>query len=284
VVGAPSFQNLALTGAAYVFEYVDGVWSKTAKLVAADAEPGDAAGISVALGKDRVLVGAHFDDDFTTSSGAAYLYVREAGGWTQVSKLTASDAASGDAFGNQYGIAVAISENFGLVGSWGHDASGNDSGAAYFYALDGTPNPSLAGSVATVDVSDGGQQELRINACSQWGGYTYIVVGSASGTSPGSTVSGVYMPLNYDIYYRDTLSKPNTAPLVTSLGTLDAAGKATATFTTEFGGAPGLVGLGQYGTTPGIVGLTLHHAYRVIDPNTLQVVFVSEPVPLQILP
>lgn len=48
--------------------------SEVQKLLAHDAAPGDAYGISVAVDGDAALVGAKWEDDNGISSGAIYVY------------------------------------------------------------------------------------------------------------------------------------------------------------------------------------------------------------------
>lgn len=76
---------------------------------ASDGAAADQFGTSVALSGGKMLVGASGADDPGTNAGAAYLF-DAAGAET---KLTASDGAAGDEFGN----AVAISGNIALVGA-----------------------------------------------------------------------------------------------------------------------------------------------------------------------
>ena len=56
-------------GAAYVFTYVGGAWSQTAKVRATDASNDDNFGMSVSLHHDTLTVGAYLDDDRGSQSG-----------------------------------------------------------------------------------------------------------------------------------------------------------------------------------------------------------------------
>jgi len=79
------------------------------------------------------IVGAYLDDDAGTDSGSAYIFARNEGGaenWGEVRKLTASDAAAGDRFGES----VSISGDVAIVGANRNDDSGIDSGSAYIFA------------------------------------------------------------------------------------------------------------------------------------------------------
>ncbi|OFW64218.1 MAG: hypothetical protein A2135_08470 [Actinobacteria bacterium RBG_16_67_15] len=107
VVGAPGDDSNR--GAAYVFTRSGGVWSLQAKLTAADGRGaegntplggGHAFGMSVGVWGDTVVVGASFADQ----TGAAYVFVRSGGVWSQQDKLIADDGGTFDAVGYSVGI------------------------------------------------------------------------------------------------------------------------------------------------------------------------------------
>ncbi|MPY89097.1 MAG: hypothetical protein GEU99_14360 [Luteitalea sp.] len=119
-------------GAAYVFTRSGGVWSQQAKLVAADGAMGDFFGTSVALSGDTALVGALAADPAgSTNQGAAYVFTRSGGVWSQQAKLIAADGAVGDSFGKS----VALSGGTALVGASG--ANDLQGGAAYVFTRSG---------------------------------------------------------------------------------------------------------------------------------------------------
>jgi hypothetical protein len=123
VVGAPESSS-GLNGAAYVFLQSGSAWSQQAKLTASDGQGGDAFGSSVAIYGSTTLVGAWVNNSQT---GAAYTYTRSGPGWSQQSKLTASDAAPGNAFGRS----VALYGSTALIGAYG---TNTHTGAAYTFA------------------------------------------------------------------------------------------------------------------------------------------------------
>jgi hypothetical protein len=98
------------SGSAYIFNRSGSTWSQQAKLTASDAQASDDFGKSVSISSDgdRVIVGAYGEDggsgDPTSSAGAAYVFERDDTTWTEVKKLTASDATAADNFGSQVGI------------------------------------------------------------------------------------------------------------------------------------------------------------------------------------
>ena len=104
------------------------------KLTASDAAAGDFFGgrtsNSIAASGDTAVVGAYLDDDAGTSSGSAYIFVRAGASWSEQAKLTASDAAARDLFGQ----AVSIDGDTVVVGSFFDDDAGSHSGSAYIFS------------------------------------------------------------------------------------------------------------------------------------------------------
>ena len=122
------------SGSVYVFTRSGTAWTEQAKLTAGDAVDQDYFGWSVAISGDTALVGAYKDDDDGNSSGSAYVFNRSGLTWTEQTKLTASDANSGD----EFGLSVAISGDTALVGAYKDDDDGNSSGSAYIFDRSGT--------------------------------------------------------------------------------------------------------------------------------------------------
>ena len=101
------------------------------KLLADDAEFGDQFGYSVAIDGDTALIGDYFKDDSGTERvGAAYVFTRSAGTWTQQAKLLANDKARNDRFGRS----VAIDGDTAVIGAYTESDSGtNQNGAVYVF-------------------------------------------------------------------------------------------------------------------------------------------------------
>ena len=109
--------------------------SEVAKLTASDAAANDRFGDSVSISDDIIVVGARFDDDAGSSSGSVYVFGKDVGGddnWGQITKLTASDAAAVDRFGDS----VSISDDIIVVGAPNDDDAGSSSGSAYVFSED----------------------------------------------------------------------------------------------------------------------------------------------------
>ena len=99
--------------------------TQTAKLTASDGAAYDDFGGSVSISGNTVVVGA-WDANVGANSeqGAAYVFTQPAAGWanmTQTAKLTASDGAAGDFFGD----AVSISGDTIVVGAENATVGGN---------------------------------------------------------------------------------------------------------------------------------------------------------------
>lgn len=173
-------------GAAYVFVRSSGVWSQQAYLKASNTGALDWFGVSVAISDDTVVVGAIQEDSSatgingnqadngTSNSGAAYVFVRTAGVWSQQAYLKASNTGAEDMFG----FPVAIAGNTLIVGAYHEDSSatgvnGNqadnnsmDSGAAYLFDR---------------DVDGNWSQEAYLKASNTGTGDTFGVAAAVSG-------------------------------------------------------------------------------------------------------
>ncbi|GEM_PF-999898 len=117
--------------AAYVFTRANGAWTRQQKLTASDGKDGDTFGYATAISGDTAIIGARWADiSGNTERGAAYVYVRANGAWTQQQKLTASDGRVNDYFGSS----VAVNADTALVGAIGVDTGANiNQGAAYAF-------------------------------------------------------------------------------------------------------------------------------------------------------
>lgn len=171
VVGAPGEDSAATgvdgdmsddsatdAGAAYVFARdQDGVWQQQAYLKPSNTDAGDFFGTSVSIHGETILVGAPGEDSNASGvggnpsnnsmslAGAAYVFVRSGGQWSQQAYLKASVPDAGDTFGN----AVSIHSNWAVVGApferssaTGINGNASDNslpgaGAAYAFARQG---------------------------------------------------------------------------------------------------------------------------------------------------
>ncbi len=173
IVGANGDDGSAThSGAAYLIDVLTG--TQIAKLTASDGAADDSFGISVAISGTTAIVGAMFDDDNGTSTGAAYLFDTVTG--AQIGKLTASDGAANDWFGGS----VAISGTTAIVGAVGNNGNANDSGSAYLFDL------VTGAQIAKLTASDGAAADFFGHSVAISG--TTAIVGAYrnSGNSYGS--------------------------------------------------------------------------------------------------
>lgn len=86
-------------------------------------------------------------------------------------------------------------------------------------------------STNTMSAAQGGQVQVRVDGGPGTAGASYLVLGTLSGTSPGTPWSnGLVVPLNLDGLSEALLMAANGPLLPGALGTLDGSGRATATF------------------------------------------------------
>jgi hypothetical protein len=131
--GVNNFENdntAGNSGAVYVLDRANGSWSQRAYVKASNPETGDLFGSSIALSGDTLVVGAPQEDSTSRGvngaqdnngapeSGAAYVFTRANGGWSQQAYLKASNPAVNDFFGSS----VALFGDTLVVGAPGEDS------------------------------------------------------------------------------------------------------------------------------------------------------------------
>ena len=108
------------------------------KLTAGDGLGGDLFGYSVAVDGNTAVIGAYqpsYQDEngitVDLGPGAAYVFTKVSGVWSQAAKLTASDGDTSD----EFGYSVAVDGDTIVVGAHQNDAdtNNNDEGAAYVF-------------------------------------------------------------------------------------------------------------------------------------------------------
>jgi len=162
-VGANSNQ-----GSAYVFTRSGSAWTQQAQLTANDGASGDVFGWSVAVSGDDVVIGARGDMvGANFLQGSAYVFTRSGVTWTQQAKLTASDGAAIELFGQS----VAIVGDTVLIGaSWG-DVGGNvNQGSAYVF----TRSDATWTQQAKLTASDGSADD-EFGQCVSVSGNTAVI-------------------------------------------------------------------------------------------------------------
>lgn len=104
-VGMPG--TAGTLGFAYIFVRTGTTWAQEAEAVGVGTSIGDGFGAAVAIDDagDLFVVGAPGDGTVAMNAGAAYVFVHGGTTWGQTQKLTASNAAASDAFGQAVAIA-----------------------------------------------------------------------------------------------------------------------------------------------------------------------------------
>lgn len=109
-----------------------------AKLMANDGKWEDRFGISASVSNDGniCVVGAVLSGANGSQAGAAYVYRRQNGVWSQEAKLTTSDGQSGDSFG--YTVAISGDGATVSVSSVNDGDSGSNRGSVYVFVKSGS--------------------------------------------------------------------------------------------------------------------------------------------------
>jgi hypothetical protein len=208
LVGAtPSDPDPGASSSAHVFERTDGAWRWEARLTPEDGSATDRFGRSVALvGGEAVVGAAGARGPEEGRVGAAYVFGRADGEWSQAAKLVPGDIGEYEAFG----ASLATAAGTLLVGAPGPATAGDGTGSAYeFERTDGEwrraaklvpgtgdPGASFGNGVAIADGTAlvGAPAEERDDGVAS--GVTYVAERSddgwraTAGLSPGDPNAG----------------------------------------------------------------------------------------------
>jgi len=196
----------AFSGSAYVFTRSGGTWTEQAKLTSSDAAAGDQFGNSASISGDTTVVGSFVDSDAGFNSGSAYVFTRSGGTWTELAKLTASDAQNRDRFGNS----VSISGDIVLIGAYLDDDVFAGSGSAYIFDFGVPPDNTTAESPVVLlngGLGSVGGVEIRFSNVIT-GGITDVAISEGGPPPPaGFRIIGINgQPTYYDFTTTATFS------------------------------------------------------------------------------
>ena len=124
-------------GAAYVYTYSSGSWGSEQKIQASDKRFNTEFGTSASFNTDgtKLIVGARYEDEGSTNSGAAYIFAYDGSNWNEVVKLKHRDRATSDHFGNS--VAMSGDGKRVVVGAENEDdPPGSASGAIHIFDRD----------------------------------------------------------------------------------------------------------------------------------------------------
>ncbi len=190
LVGAIGDSEAAsFAGAAYVIDLSGGAPTET-KLTANDAATNDAYGIDVSVSDDgtTALIGCTGDSAAGDASGAVYVYDLSGGAPTET-KLTANDGATGDLFGSS--VSVSGDGTTALVGAYGNDDTGSDSGSAYVYDLSGSAVTQTKLIASDTTAGDSFGESVSVS-----GDGTTALVGAVGNEDAGGGLGSAYV---YDL-------------------------------------------------------------------------------------
>lgn len=210
-IGGDQNDNLAsLAGAAYVFTRAAGQWSQEAYVKASLADPDDAFGFALSLSGDGNTlavaapgeasrskgVGGVQSDNNAPDAGAAYVFTRTAGVWSQQAYVKASNTETLDRFG--FALALSADGSTLAVGAFledsnaqgiGGDQANNDSsdaGAAYVFTRAGTKwSQQSYVKAPNMDASDAFARSFAVSADGNM-----LVVGATGEASDATTIGG----------------------------------------------------------------------------------------------
>jgi hypothetical protein len=252
-------------GRAHLYEATGNAWALATTIDAAPIANSAPVGRSVALHGDVAVLGG---SGTNALEGRAALFVRTAlGTWRELASLQPNDRSGLPP--DDFAIDLAIGSDAIVAGAPRFvPQSGSLSGSAFAFR-----RGMLMHGATTLAVTGSGQQDFLLLGGAANAFKLHWIVGSASGTAPGTALSPtVTAPLNIDSYALRTISVTNAPPILGSLGLFDADGISKRALIVP----PGL--------SPSLAGLTLHHAYLVFDPFTSELLGASNAVPLTLVP
>lgn len=131
IVGAPGADLVGEnTGSVYVYTHSGpGLWELYTVIQHQNPVGCERFGWSCSLSSDVAVVGAWSDDPFCEGNEAAFVFEFIHGEWLERARFEGQFRDGSE----EYAYSVATSDRRVLVGAWGNDAAGPDSGVVYAY-------------------------------------------------------------------------------------------------------------------------------------------------------
>ncbi len=127
IIGDSSDSEFATkSGAAYIYELVDGNWTKIIKFKPNNPSIDSKFGSSVSISGDRVLIGAKGD-----AAGSAYIYDLIEDEWIESKKLMANEIF----YDGNFGVSVSLDGDVALIGANQDIENGYHSGSAFIFEM-----------------------------------------------------------------------------------------------------------------------------------------------------
>ena len=197
IIGAQTENSNA--GAVYIFARSGTSWTRQHREAAAGTNK--RLGFSVAMSESGTYAAS--SQILGGTGGEAYVLTRSGSTWTMGSAITSSDVAAGD----QFGVSVAIEDDYLLAGSRNDDDGGTSSGSAYVFTRSGTSWSQQAKLVA----SDGEANTQLGESVAMSQDTKYVAIGA-----PDRNESGVTDPGAVYVFERDGSTWTQRAKLLTS--------------------------------------------------------------------
>jgi FG-GAP repeat len=157
-------------GSVHVYRHDGTEWKHEARLKSAQPSNWDSFGSHVALEGDRLVVGVPGE-----GTGATYVFHHDGSAWQQEVRMTAPQANA------NFGAAVAIQNEWLVVGASTDDESATDGGAVHAYHLVGS-TWELASKIAASDPTD----DAKFGASLTFAGNTLMVGATGVGDNRGA--------------------------------------------------------------------------------------------------
>lgn len=160
IVGAPGQEA---TGAVLVYEHDGMAWIEKEQLSPWGETSNISFGVPIVIANDKMMVGATKYDNGNTNSGAAYIYNYTNGAWQLETQFIPADPS----FNPKMGIALALSDNFALVGAVNDSENGASAGAVFAYCpqlndyLDNTDDQEMALNGTVLSIENGNSIDLN---------------------------------------------------------------------------------------------------------------------------
>ena len=170
-------------GKVYIYNWNGSAYIEVGQLTASDAQNSDYFGSSCDVYKNRLVVGAMYEDTAGINAGKVYIYNWNGAEYIEVGQLTASDAEDNDYFS----ISCSVYENRLVVGAIYEDTAGINAGKVYIYDWNG----SAYTEVGQLTASDAQYGDHFGSSCSVYG--DRLVVGADTEDTAVSNAGKVYI-------------------------------------------------------------------------------------------
>ncbi len=177
-------ENGINSGSAYIFYNNAGTWEQHQKLTASNGQTNEFFALTVTISDNYA---------FATSLGAngyagkVYVFYNDAGTWSETAILTASDTEAADFFGES----MKIDGDYAIIGAFGDDDNGSQSGSAYIFHNDAGNWTEITKLIA----ADGNENDFFGISVDVYSDYA-IVGADQSANSSGSNSGTAYIFYN----------------------------------------------------------------------------------------